>query len=57
MSRQFDLLDEIRENKDKLTIEDFKNIYEQFNPHSSYSTYSTLLNDYQLIRNNKVAKQ
>ena len=56
MSRQFDLLDEIRQIKGKLTVEDFKNICDKFNPYSSYSTYSTLLNDYELIKNIKVAK-
>lgn len=57
MSRQFDLLDEIREIKGRLTVEDFKNIYEQFNPNSSYSTYSRLLNDYVTIKNIKVSKK
>lgn len=49
-SRKFDLLDEIKEsNGGKLTIDDFKSVSDKFNPKSSYSTYTTLLNDYKLL--------
>lgn len=56
-SRKFDLLDEIRNKKIRLTVEDVKNVSDKFQPNSSYSTYSTLLNDYRFIRGVKIDKK
>lgn len=48
-SRKVDLLNEINETNKELTVQDFKFVSNKFSPNSSYSTYSSLLDDYKLL--------
>lgn len=52
-SKKIDMLNKIKEEKGELKIEDFKYVSNFFSPNSSYTTYSTLLNDYKILTGEK----